>query len=584
LLVVFILFGILESKTFEVKYKNRFYPGIFIGGESVGGKTYVEVLKSFKEKKEELEKNGLSANFTSSRGIQKINIPMATIGTTPDNSVEYFSFDDWENNLQEAYKWGHEANLLLNLKKQAILLFTKKYFNFTNSIHREVVDPFLEDRVYNFLKKSSPAMFSFTSGKIIILKEIEGESVNREEVLNILEQKLNLFDTTPVIFMTDQDIPIVTKEKLEPFLDFAEKFAKGKNLVFQYKGREWKIKETQLVSWLTLNTQNVIDINHTKLEDYLANTVAKSIINPPQNSRFKMQNGKLIETIPGKIGNIIDVDDVLQKIEKVISETNEETKNTTINIPIKTIEVEPRVTQETVEKYRISDLVGEIRTSFDGSTANREHNIKIGISMIDGMIIPPGAEFSTVSSIGHVSAKEGYLKELVIKENKTTKEYGGGLCQIATTLFRLALNAGLPITERQNHRFTVHYYDPPGLDATIYGPHPDFRFVNDTSNYLLLQARVENKQVIMELYGQKDGRSSEISQTTLYDRIPAPPTKYVQSAELPIGQIKCTEAPHDGVTTDVLYTVKYPDETIKERNFHSIYQPWQKLCLIGTAL
>ncbi|MFA6257926.1 MAG: VanW family protein [Candidatus Paceibacterota bacterium] len=584
LFFVFILFGILESKTFEIKYKDRFYPGIFIGGEYVGGKTYSEVLNSFKEKKEKLEKNGLNANFTSSRGIQKVNIPMSVIGTTPDNSVEYFSFDGWENNLEEAYSWGHNTNLFLNLKEQTILLFTKKYFNFTNSIHREVVDPFLEDRVYNFLNKSAPAVFSFTSGKITILKEVEGESVNREEVLNILEQKLNLFDTIPIIFTTDQDFPVVTKEKLEPFLDSAEIFTKGKNIVFQYKGREWKIKETQLISWLTVNTENAIDINQIKLEDYLANTVTKFIDSPPQNSRFKMQDGKLIETVPGKPGNIVDVDDVLEKIKKVIFETNVEVKNSRINIPIKTIEVEPKVTQNTVDKYNIVDIVGEIRTSFDGSTANREHNIKIGISMIDGMIIPPGAEFSTVASIGRVTAKEGYLKELVIKENKTTKEYGGGLCQIATTLFRLALNAGLPITERQNHRFVVHYYDPPGLDATIYGPHPDFRFVNDTNNYLLLQARVENKQVIMELYGQKDGRSSEISEATLYNRIPAPPTKYVQSAELPVGQTKCTEVPHDGVTTDVLYTIKYLDGTIKERNFHSIYQPWQKVCLIGTAL
>ena len=88
----------------------------------------------------------------------------------------------------------------------------------------------------------------------------------------------------------------------------------------------------------------------------------------------------------------------------------------------------------------------------------------------------------------------------------------------------------------------------------------------------------------MELYGRKDGRSVEISKASLSNKIPAPPTKYTQDGTLAVGQTKCSEAPHDGVTTDVLYTVNYADGTIKNKNFHSIYQPWQKVCLVGTAL
>ena len=145
------------------------------------------------------------------------------------------------------------------------------------------------------------------------------------------------------------------------------------------------------------------------------------------------------------------------------------------------------------------------------------------------------------------------------------------------------MNTGLPITERINHRFTVPYYDPPGLDATIYGPHPDLRFVNDTGNYLLLQARVENKKIILEFYGRKDGRTVEISKPIESNRIPAPATKYISTTYLSVGRIKCSETPHSGLTTDVLYTVKYSNGIIKQRNFRSIYQPWQKVCLIGVS-
>ena len=79
-------------------------------------------------------------------------------------------------------------------------------------------------------------------------------------------------------------------------------------------------------------------------------------------------------------------------------------------------------------KYEIKDLVGKSYTSFAGSSADREHNIKIGVAAINGILIAPGEEFSTVKSIGRVSEKEGYRKETVIKQNKTAKEFGGGLC------------------------------------------------------------------------------------------------------------------------------------------------------------
>jgi vancomycin resistance protein YoaR len=105
--------------------------------------------------------------------------------------------------------------------------------------------------------------------------------------------------------------------------------------------------------------------------------------------------------------------------------------------------------------------------------------------------------------------------------------------------------------------------------------------VNDTGSYLLLQARVEDQKVIMELYGKRDGRKVDISKATSYNWIPAPAPKYISTVEIPKGQVKCTESPHDGLTTSVLYKVIYPNGIEKERIFKSIYQPWQKVCLVG---
>ncbi len=606
LLLISVFFGIWRLGIFEIKYSDRFYPGVFVAGEAVGGQTYAEALDHFQIKADEIEKSGLTANFESSKGVKNINIPMNYSGLTTDNSVEYFTLDNWQDDLEKAYRYGHGANIFRILKERIVLIFKNKYFTFSASIQKEALDSMLESELDNFYKKNTPAQFSYDGKNISISQEENGETLDRDEIINTLQKKLMNFDATPETFRAHEDIPTVTKKDLEPFSDFAETFAQKTNLVLQYKKHEWKIKGSKLVTWLTVKNPGEISIDRNKLEDYLTNTVARFIDNPPKNSRFEMRDGKLFEIFTGTSGNVVDIEKTAGKIERLIPEIRDtfakenlsasvinsvdlepkfNAKNGTIYIPIETVTVEPKVTKETIEKYHIRDLVGKIYTSYEGSTASREHNIKIGISAITGMLIAPGEEFSTVSSIGPVTAKEGYLKELVIKADRTTKEYGGGLCQVATSLFRLALNAGLPITERQNHRFVVHYYGA-GLDATIYGPHPDLRFVNDTGGYLLLQARVdtENKKVFMELYGQKDGRIAEVSAPYLYNDIPAPPTKYVQTAELEIGQTKCTESPHAGVTASASYNVTYPDGTVKHKNFQSIYQPWQKVCLIGTRV
>ena len=203
------------------------------------------------------------------------------------------------------------------------------------------------------------------------------------------------------------------------------------------------------------------------------------------------------------------------------------------------------------------------------------------MSKLNGILIAPGEEFSAVNYIGDITEEAGFVKEEVINGGKVQKELGGGLCQIATTLFRLALNAGLPITERMNHRYIISYYGA-GLDATIYGPHPDFRFVNDTGNYLLLQGKAINNEAIFELYGKKDGRVVEISKPVVAKWIAPPPTRYVSSTSLTSGKIVCTLSPGKGAITDVTYIVSYLNGDTKETNFHSVYQPWGGVCLVGT--
>ena len=188
--------------------------------------------------------------------------------------------------------------------------------------------------------------------------------------------------------------------------------------------------------------------------------------------------------------------------------------------------------------------------------------------------------------------KAGWLPELVIKGNKTVPELGGGLCQIGTTLFRAILASGLPITERQSHSYRVRYYEPAGADATIYEPRPDFRFVNDTGNYLLINGYVEGDEVTFEVWGTKDGRTTLFTgrnETSsifkllpkIFNITPPPPKKIVETLDLAPGKTKCTETAHAGADAEFTYSVTYANGTVKKETYRSHYRPWQAVCLVG---
>ena len=188
-----------------------------------------------------------------------------------------------------------------------------------------------------------------------------------------------------------------------------------------------------------------------------------------------------------------------------------------------------------------------------------------------------------VKALGAVDESHGYLPELVIKEGKTIPEFGGGLCQVATTLFRAALATGLPITERQNHSYRVSYYEPAGTDAAVYDPQPDVRFINDTGNYVLIQTRTAKNDLYFEFWGVKDGRQATTTAPTIFNITKPDPQKTIVTTDLKPGEKKCTEKAHNGADAFFDYTVTYLNGTVKQKRFKSHYVPWQAVCMVGAT-
>jgi len=224
-----------------------------------------------------------------------------------------------------------------------------------------------------------------------------------------------------------------------------------------------------------------------------------------------------------------------------------------------------------LEQFGIKEIIGVGKSNFAGSPTNRVLNIKKATyERVNGTLVAPGEEFSMLKNLGPIDGKNGWLPELVIKGNKTTPEYGGGLCQIGTTMFRGAVDSGLQVTERRNHSYRVSYYEPAGTDATIYEPSPDFKFKNDTDKYILINAYIQGTEVVFEMWGTKDGRKVTQTKPRIYNIVAAPPTKLIETEDLAPGKKKCTESAHAGADAEFSTTIEYADGRTREETFTSI--------------
>ena len=313
----------------------------------------------------------------------------------------------------------------------------------------------------------------------------------------------------------------------------------------------------------------------------LVAALAQQADRPAQNAMLGMLNGSAAVTQPDIDGLAIDQAAAAATIEGAIVAPSDDRKLT-----LATSVTKAAIRADTLASAGVSQLIGSATTDFVGSPINRVWNIGQGQRSLNGILIADGKEFSTLDGLGPIDGVHGYRPELSIVNNRTVLEDGGGLCQVSTTLFRSALSAGLPITERYNHAYRVGYYEVgvgPGLDATIYSPAPDFKWKNDTGHPIYVQSHIVGTKLTFELFGTSDGRTAAVSAPTIVSESPPGDPIYANTDTLPKGTTKQTEHPHPGAVTTVSYTVTRGGQAVNSQTFRSTYRPWPAQYLVGTS-
>ncbi|EKE25568.1 MAG: VanW family protein [uncultured bacterium] len=255
-----------------------------------------------------------------------------------------------------------------------------------------------------------------------------------------------------------------------------------------------------------------ISFNEEAIKSYTED-LARKVNRQPTDAKFKVENGIVGTFEEAKYGISLKVNESIEQLkDSIINEKQEAT--------LAFDKIESSTNYGDINNLGISALLGEGSSDFKGSPSNRVHNIKVATQRYNGVLIKPGEEFSFVKYLGEVDGEHGYLPELVIKKNITEPEFGGGICQVSSTAFRAAIYSGLKITARRNHAYPVSYYAPQGMDATIYVPNPDLKFLNNTPGYILIQTKIVGTKLTFSFYGTNDGRETKVDGPRVIERQP----------------------------------------------------------------
>lgn len=309
----------------------------------------------------------------------------------------------------------------------------------------------------------------------------------------------------------------------------------------------------------------------------LASSIAEAVphlVSAPRDAGFAIRGTK-VQVIGSKPGIGIDGAAIAPWVKRAGLDPARP------SVEIELTSIHPEFSTEDAASLRIVERIATFSTGFDPSNVPRVANIDRMADEIDGTILRPGETFSLNSATGPRTPENGYQEAQVIVDGELVPGIGGGVCQVATTLFNAAFGAGLEVTERINHSLHISKY-PLGRDATVNYGHQDLKFRNDTPYGVLFEASVSSRGMTVSLYSSPTGRVVDVQ--TSPRRNPKPPdTKYIDDPGLPAGTEIVEEEGSAGFDVTVVRKVTAGGQVLHEDTFVSKYRPWKRIIRRGTG-
>ncbi len=242
---------------------------------------------------------------------------------------------------------------------------------------------------------------------------------------------------------------------------------------------------------------------------------------------------------------------------------------------------EPTFATAAARKLRITELVSEFTTYYP-CCAPRVTNIKRAAELLDGTIIRPGKEFSLNDALGKRTKAKGFVAAPQIYNGRFEDAVGGGISQVATTLFNAAFFSGIGLVAHQAHQFYISRY-PMGREATISWGGPELIFKNDWPAAILMKLDATDSGITVRFYSTKLGRRVTTTTGKPY-LLTTPGTVTVTNSSLPAGSRTVVQQAGDGgFTVDFTRKVFRKGTLLHDEHYRQKYDAEDEIVEVGTG-
>ncbi len=487
------------------------------------------------------------------------------------------------------------------------------------------------------------AIVNMNNTNIISGVKVEGidiSKMSKEEAENVINDKIQVILKRDITLKLDEYTTTITPEQIEMKFDYEDALNKAQNiaktnniLIDNYQILKTNILKTNINMQITYNKEilsdmikNInleipgavkqvtyeinddkliitngksgIEVQEDKLEEKIIGNVKdqlKDVINDIKIPTKEVEAEKIdiekihdeiyreakdayIEEDPFKLHveeNGLDFNISMEEAKKIVKEEKEE-----YEIPLKI--TKPKVRTEDLGDKIFKQTLSKYTTIYDAGNTSRASNIALACKTINETIIQPGETFSYNKVLGNTTKEKGYKLGGAYVGGKVVQAYGGGICQVSTTLYNSVLYANLEIVERYNHSYAVSYV-PAGRDATVSYGGKDFKFKNNRNYPIKIVANAKNGVVNISLKGIKEDKeydieiSSSVLSTTPFE------TTYQDNNTLAEGKQKIIQKGHNGYKSKAYKIVKYNGKVISKTLLSSdTYKPMNRIIEKGT--
>jgi vancomycin resistance protein YoaR len=577
-LIIFTVLLVAVVIGFNISFAGKIYPGVTVAGVDLSGMESTEAA-SLLEKRLEYPSQGKILFHDGEK-----------IWLTTPSQVGFFL--NPQSTASAAYQYGRNGGPPTRLFDQFKSWYLGSSIPPLYVFDENTAQSYLESIASQTDIQKVEASLSVEGVDVVVRPGQIGRHLNIPASLEVLREQLQTMRDSEIKLVIDEDTPVILN--VEEQAEIAQRILSQPLKLTVPDSQEddpgpWTFEPDALAQMITIERikdhegeRYQVGLQTAGLRSFLEG-IAPQLALDRQNARFIFNDEThQLEVIePAVIGRSLNVNSTVEAINQKLLDGDHK-------IAIDLEHTAPQVGDDaTAEQLGISELVSSHTSYFYGSSAERIQNITTASGQYHGVLVPPGGTFSMGEVLGDVSLDNGYAEALIIFGNRTIQGVGGGVCQVSTTLFRTVFFGGYPVVERYPHAYRVGYYELKadggyntslaGLDATVYTPLVDFKFTNDTPNWLLMETYVNQaaRTLTWKFYSTSDGRTMEWHTSGLKNKVDPPDPQYVENPDLAKGKIVQVDWAVEGADVTVTRSVNRNGETLFEDTFTTHYMPWR---------